>query len=54
MHPSVYNSIIYNSQDLEVAQVSTDWWMDKEYVASHPKNKYPSEEMGRKHEQTLL
>ena len=30
MHPHVYNSIIYNSQDMEAAQVSLDRWMDKE------------------------
>ena len=29
MRPSVYNSIIYNSQDMEAAQVSKDWWMDE-------------------------
>ena len=32
MHPSVYSSIIYHSQDMEAVQVSTDWWMDKEDV----------------------
>ena len=32
MHPYVYSSIIYNSQDMEVAQVSIYWWMDKEDV----------------------
>ena len=30
MHPYVYSSIIYNSQIMEAAQVSIDWWMDKE------------------------
>ena len=29
MHPYVYNIIIYNSQDMETAQMSIDWWMDK-------------------------
>ena len=32
MHPKVYNSIIYNSQIMETAQVSINWWMDKEDV----------------------
>ena len=32
MHPCVYSSRIYNSQDMEAAQVSPDWWMDKEEV----------------------
>ena len=32
MHLCVYCSIIYNSQIMEAAQVSTDWWMDKEDV----------------------
>ena len=30
MHPYVYRSIIYNSQNVEAAQVSNDRWMDKE------------------------
>ena len=29
MHPYVHCSIIYNSQDLEAAQVSISRWMDK-------------------------
>ena len=33
MHPKVYTRIIYNSQIMETAQMSTDWWMDKEDVA---------------------
>ena len=32
MHPYVYWSSTYNSQDTEAAQVSIDWWMDKETV----------------------
>ena len=32
MHPYVYCSIIYNSQDMEATQVSTDRWIDKEDV----------------------
>jgi len=32
MHPDVYSSIIYKSQDMEAAQVSTNGWMDKENV----------------------
>ena len=32
VHPYVYSSIIYNCQDMEAAQVSTNWWMDKEDV----------------------
>ena len=32
MYPYVYSSIIYNIQIMEVAQGSTDWWMDKEDV----------------------
>ena len=30
MHPYVYGNIIYSSQDMEVAQVPIDRWMDKE------------------------
>ena len=30
MHPDVYSSIIYHSQDTEAAQVSINWCMDKE------------------------
>jgi len=30
MHPYVYSSIIFNSQIMEAAQVSTDRWLDKE------------------------
>ena len=33
MHPDVYSSIIKNSQILEKAQMSTNWWMDEEDVA---------------------
>ena len=29
MHPYVHCSVIYNSQDLEVAQVSISRWVDK-------------------------
>ena len=32
MHPNIYNSIIYNSQNREIAQVPIDWWVDKEDV----------------------
>ena len=32
MHPNVYSSIINNSQSMERAQMSIDWWMDKEDV----------------------
>ena len=32
MHPNVCNSIIYNSQIMKRAQMSIDWWMDKEDV----------------------
>ena len=28
MHPYVYSSIVYNSQIMEAAQMSIDWWMD--------------------------
>lgn len=31
-HPYVFGSIIYNSQDLETAQVQNNKWMDKEIV----------------------
>ena len=48
MHSYVYSSIIYNSQDMEAAQVSINWWMDKEVVYiyngtlfSHKKEKMP-------------
>ena len=30
MHPNVHCSTIYNSEDIETAQVPTDRWMDKE------------------------
>ena len=29
VHSRVYSSVIYNSQDMEAAQVSIDWWTDK-------------------------
>ena len=32
MHPYVYRSIIYNSQNMKATQVSIDTWMDKEEV----------------------
>ena len=32
MHPDVYSSIICNSQIMETAQVSLEWWMGKEEV----------------------
>ena len=32
MHPYVHCSIIYNSQDLETAQVSISRWVDKKAV----------------------
>ena len=32
MLPYVYSSIIYNSQTMQAAQVSTDRWMNKEDV----------------------
>ena len=32
LHPHVHSSIVYNSQDMETTQVSTDGWMDKEVV----------------------
>ena len=32
MHSNVYSSIIYNSQIMETAQESNDWWTDKEVV----------------------
>ena len=36
MHSYVYSSIIYNSQDMEAAQVSINWWMDKgEYTHTY-------------------
>ena len=30
MHPNVYSSIIYKSQDMEETQMLIDEWMDKE------------------------
>jgi len=30
MHPYVYSNVIYNNQIMEEAEVSTEWWMDKE------------------------
>ena len=44
MYPNVDSSVITNSQTMETAQVSIDWWMDKEDVTyngillSHQKN----------------
>ena len=32
MHPHVHCSIIYNNQDMETTEVSTDEWMDKKIV----------------------
>ena len=32
MQPYVYSSIVYNSYDVEAAQVSIDWWIGKEDV----------------------
>ena len=32
LHPYVYSSIVYHSQDMEAAQVSINWWMGKEVV----------------------
>ena len=32
MYPSVHSSTIYNNQGMEVTEVSTDRWMDKENV----------------------
>ena len=32
MHPCVYHSIIFNSQDIEATYESTDSWMDKEDI----------------------
>ena len=32
MHSNVHSSIIYNSQDMEIAEVSIDRRMDKEAV----------------------
>ena len=32
MQPDIYSSIIYNSHTMETAQLSINWWMDKEDV----------------------
>ena len=32
MHPDVHCTTVYNSQDMEETQMSTDTWMDKENV----------------------
>ena len=32
MYPFIHNSAFYNSQDMEVTQMSTNRWMDKEEV----------------------
>ena len=29
-HPNVHSSTVYNDQDMEVTQMSINWWMDKE------------------------
>ena len=42
MHPYVYCSIIYNSQIMEVTQVSINKWMDKEVVYIHTMEYYSS------------
>ena len=35
MHPSAYSSTIDNSQIMERAQMSTDWWIGKEDIYIH-------------------
>jgi len=48
IHPYVHCHAIYNSQDMEESEVSTDWWMDQEDGAytynerllSHSKNEF--------------
>ena len=35
MHPNVYSSTINNSQIMERAQMSIDYWMDKEDTHTH-------------------
>ena len=35
MHPNVCGSTVYNRQDMETTQMSTDRWMDKEDVGWH-------------------
>ena len=32
MYPNVYSSTFNNSQIMEIAQMTTNWWMDKEKV----------------------
>ena len=32
MHPSIHNSTIYNTQDIEATKMSINRWMDEEYV----------------------
>ena len=32
MHPNIHCSAIYNSQDMEATEMSTDRWMDKKDV----------------------
>ena len=41
MHPHVYCSIIYNSQDTEAKEMSTDRWMDEENVTHTPTHTLP-------------
>ena len=40
MHSSVYSSIIYNSEDMEAAQVTTDRWMVKENTYTYTTEYY--------------
>ena len=50
MYSNVYSSIINNSQIMEIAQMSIDWWMVKEEVVSiyngillsHEKERFPN------------
>ena len=35
MHPNVYGNIIYNSQTMEKAQMSINWWMDRADVMEY-------------------
>ena len=36
MHPTVYNDIIYNCQDMEETEMLINRWMNKDYVHTHP------------------
>ena len=35
MYPNIYSRITYNSQTMETAEVSINWWMEKEVAYTY-------------------